>query len=66
MKHSIAQNAKIGVYENKTLSEESQWVPARGELVRALCADGAFRQLKVWDIGERVVYLCSEDQYLIK
>ncbi len=35
----------------------------RGKMVEVNCFDGTRRRNIVWEIGERVVYLCSPRQY---
>jgi len=63
MKNIIPQKSEIATDNRNTLSENSAWVPAKGELVKALGAGGSSRILKVWEVGDRVIYLCSEGQY---
>jgi len=61
MGNIIAQNAE----NNRTLSisAENDWTPVKGEWVQARCAGGDIRTLRVWEVGDRVVYLCSDSQY---
>jgi hypothetical protein len=64
MKHIIAQNAESATYAHKQICAEDGWVPIRGDLVTARTASGAIVLRRVWDIGERVVFLCSERQFV--
>lgn len=41
-------------------SVTGQWIPEKGEQVKALTASGAFIIRRVWDVGERVIYLCTD------
>jgi hypothetical protein len=63
MEHIVAQNAEIATYEHRNICAGGTWCPQRGDLVRARTADGSVVVRRVWDVGERVIYLCSERQF---
>nr|PZN66740.1 MAG: hypothetical protein DIU62_07325 [Pseudomonadota bacterium] len=39
------------------------WNPVRGERVKARTASGSEVVRRVWDVSERLVFLCSERQF---
>ena len=49
--------------KHAVFSASEDWIPAKGEMVKALTVSGAFVTRRVWAIGERVIYLCSDRQY---
>jgi hypothetical protein len=65
MRHIIAQNAENETYEHKNVCADGTWVPKKGVRVRARTATGEFVVRRVWAVGDRVVYLCSERQFVL-
>lgn len=60
MSNRIAQNTENATTE---FSASGQWIPKKGEQVKALTASGNFIMRRVWEIGERLIYLCSDRLY---
>jgi len=63
MEHILAQNAENVTYEHRNICAAMSWAPQKGEIVKARTVDGSLVRRRVWDVGERVVYLCSERQF---
>lgn len=64
MRNIIAQKTNNATYSDMLFSAATgQWIPEKGEQVKALTASGDFIIRRVWEVGERVIYLCSERIY---
>ena len=37
--------------------------PEKGQIVSATTLDGSIVKLRVWGVGDRVIYLCSDSQF---
>jgi hypothetical protein len=57
MNNIVAQKTNNATSE---FSVTGQWIPEKGEQVKALTASGAFIVRRVWEVGERVIYLCTD------
>lgn len=60
MNNILAHNTENATTE---FSAAGQWIPKKGEQVKALTASGDFIMRRVWEVGERVIYLCSDRLY---
>lgn len=60
MKNIIPQKAEK---QHNNFSAVGEWIPTKGEQVRACTASGAILTRRVWEVGDKVVYLCSDRCY---
>jgi hypothetical protein len=63
MARIVAQNAENATYQHGNICADGGWTPVRGERVNAMTASGAVVERRVWGVGERVIYLCSDRQF---
>lgn len=59
----ISQSDGKSVDKTENISVHEGWMPQRGDKVTARTANGGLVVRRVWQIGERVVYLCTDRIY---